>query len=465
MGMNFCCMAERNEIINKNNDNIIKEYIPQKDNIDEKTQKIIKIQSCIRRFLFEKKLKIIIDSKQSQISNELENKKLINETNITECESYIIYSKLISENEISPYLEEIEKNQNYNNIIKNLTKYCFTIPYYIVTSPNEVYKGSWNLYKKYHGHGVKFEFDEKKTKNKRIEGIFMNGFLFGQGLIIFSNGEILKGNFIKNYLNGAGEHIRKDKSRYIGEFRNGKYSGIGQEIFPDESKFEGFFTEGEKKYGKYEWKNGSKYEGEFKNNIFHGKGKYNWSNKKEYDGNWKDGKMNGKGKFIYPDGSYYEGEFLEGKKCGLGKYVWEKERYFDGRWKNDKQNGYGIYHDKDKEIKGLWIDGKIINRNLNNNSIKRNKTYMKEIMKKSRNESPSHQRTSQEFVYKKNNFTDKKLTNTQLNFNPTAGKKNINVNQRNYNYLNLNKFNQNSMYSIESTNSIKNNTNTKRESK
>ena len=72
--------------------------------------------------------------------------------------------------------------------------------------------------------------------------------------------------------------------------------------------------------------------------------------------------MNGKGKFTYQDGSFYEGEFVNGKKNGYGIYKWDNDKYYEGKWKNDKQNGYGVYYDKNKVIKGFWIDGKIKNR-------------------------------------------------------------------------------------------------------
>ena len=439
-------MSQRNEINNNNHGNSIK--IPTFN--DEKTYKIIKIQSFIRGILAQNKCTSLFNNSKSQISQELEQKKLINETNITECESHLIYSKLVADKKIIPFSVLLIKNQELNNLCLKLSKYSFTIPYYIITSPNEVYKGSWNLNKRYHGHGVKYIFDENMTNNKRIEGIFINGFLFGRGLVIFSNGEMISGNFDKNNLDGSGEHYRKDNTIYRGNFKNGKYNGIGKEIFEDGSVFDGFFSEGQKKYGKYEFKNGSKYHGEFLNNVFHGKGVYKWGNKREYDGNWKDGKMNGKGKFLYPDGSFYEGEFLDGKKNGYGKYIWGKDRYYEGYWKNDKQNGSGIYYDKNKITKGIWVDGKIMDKN--NDIIKQVNHFLKQT--KSRNRTPIKKGVTQEYFYRKNNLTEVKKKKNKLNFNPTAKGKYSQTFYRNIrNYINYNSNkNKNSIYSIENSN-------------
>jgi hypothetical protein len=451
MGMPLCCISRKNEVSNYSNENNIQILgVPNK--IDKFTEKIIKIQSWIRVYLSQNKLGSLFESTKAIIIKELDQKKLINKSNITECESHLIYEK----NKLYNSFNEHMNSPELKNLISKLSKYSFVIPYYIVTSPNEVYKGSWNINKKYNGHGVKYEFNSEKTTNKRIEGIFLNGFLFGYGIIIFSNGEILKGNFVNNSLNGRGEHIRKDQSKYTGEFRNGKYNGFGVENYSDGSVFEGFFTEGEKKYGKYEWKNGSKYNGEFSDNVFNGKGIYKWPNNKTYDGNWKKGKMNGRGKFTYEDGTFYEGEFLNGIKSGQGKYVWAKDRYFEGKWKNNRQNGYGVYYDKNKIIRGNWIDGKIVNKNIS--LIKKANTFLRESKKK--NETPIKKGIStQENFYRRHNLTEKKQNSAQINFNPTVNGKYTKRDYRNYLNLNTNKNNQNSIYSIESTNTVKSNNN------
>ena len=394
--------------------------------VDDTTIKIIRIQSAIRGILAKNKFKSLFNKTISEITKELDKKKLINESIILECQSHLLHNKLISEKKIVPFLTKLKNIPELYKIYTEISRFAFLIPNYIVTSPTEVYKGYWNTNKKYHGHGVKYEFNEKKTKNKRTEGIFYNGLLLGQGLIIFSNGEILRGNFIRGKMNGNGEHIRKDGSVYKGVFKNDKYDGLGKEFYEDGTKFEGFFSEGQKKYGIHQWTNGSKYQGQFLNGLFHGKGVYNWSNKKMYDGNWVNGKMNGKGKFIYQDGSIYEGEFVDGKKSGYGVYKWENDKYYEGKWKNDKQNGYGVYHDKNKIVRGYWLDGKIKNRNINKFNIKKKKTYMR-----NRNEFFDQKGITQEYFYKRYNLSEKKKKNksvNDLNFVPTFFDKEMNLN-------------------------------------
>ena len=423
MGNDICCMNKNTEINSVSHPPQINRGFPQ---VDDTTIKIIRIQSAIRGILAKNKFKSLFNKTISEITKELDKKKLINESIILECQSHLLHNKLISEKKIVPFLTKLKNIPELYKIYTEISRFAFLIPNYIVTSPTEVYKGYWNTNKKYHGHGVKYEFNEKKTKNKRTEGIFYNGLLLGQGLIIFSNGEILRGNFIRGKMNGNGEHIRKDGSVYKGVFKNDKYDGLGKEFYEDGTKFEGFFSEGQKKYGIHQWTNGSKYQGQFLNGLFHGKGVYNWSNKKMYDGNWVNGKMNGKGKFIYQDGSIYEGEFVDGKKSGYGVYKWENDKYYEGKWKNDKQNGYGVYHDKNKIVRGYWLDGKIKNRNVNKFNIKKKKTYMR-----NRNEFFDQKGITQEYFYKRYNLSEKKKKNksvNDLNFVPTFFDKEMNLN-------------------------------------
>ena len=69
-------------------------------------------------------------------------------------------------------------------------------------------------------------------------------------------------------------------------------------------------------YGIMIFKSGEKYEGEWKNDLFDGKGTYLWSDSR-YMGNWKNGKITGYGEFTWKDGRKYIGEFKNGQFLDL----------------------------------------------------------------------------------------------------------------------------------------------------
>ena len=66
-----------------------------------------------------------------------------------------------------------------------------------------------------------------------------------------------------------------------------------------------------KKNGKgvLEYIDGTKYEGEFKDDLYNGYGSIIFSNGNKYEGEFKNGVIKGKGKFIWSDGKKYEGEY------------------------------------------------------------------------------------------------------------------------------------------------------------
>ena len=333
--------------------------------------KIIKIQKNYRCFLVKNKLLSLKKELKEKIFNELDNEKLIDLNKILESKSEQYYKKLLSSKKIKPFEELINNNKNIQKNLNLIKNYSFNFPFNVKISEDKIYKGSWSYNKKFHGYGIIYEFNSEKNKDSKTEGIFNKGFLNGFGRIFLSNEEMLIGDFIYNKLNGLGEYFRNDGSIYKGSFFEGLPQGNGQEIFSNGSIFTGFYLAGKKKHGKFMWKNGNYYQGDFYNDIFHGYGIYKWGNERTYEGNWKDGKMDGKGKLTLVDGSYYDGEFIEGKKCGKGLYVWNKDKYYEGEWKNDRQNGYGVYHKKNNKLKGFWINGKLISnyKKLHNKNI------------------------------------------------------------------------------------------------
>ena len=330
--------------------------------------KIIKIQNNYRCYDAKNKfIKLKKDTKE-RILKELDNQKLIDFNKILSCKSELYYNKLLSSKKILPYEEIIKVHKIIQKKLKLIENNCFNFPFNILISEDKIYKGSWNYNKKFHGYGVVYEFSAKKNKDSKTEGIFNEGSLNGFGRIFLSNEEMLIGDFIYNKLNGLGEYYRNDGSIYKGSFFEGLPQGSGEEIFNNGSIFTGFYLAGKKKHGKFLWKNGNYYQGDFYNDVFHGYGIYKWGNERTYEGNWKNGKMDGKGKLTLIDGSYYDGEFIEGQKCGKGLYAWNKDKFYDGEWKNDKQNGYGVYYKNGNKLKGFWINGKLVSnyKKLNN---------------------------------------------------------------------------------------------------
>jgi len=69
---------------------------------------------------------------------------------------------------------------------------------------------------------------------------------------------------------------------------------------------------------------------------------YEFPNGDKYEGNWKNNLMHGKGTYLKPDGFKYEGEFKNGIRTGFGKTFWHNG-FFIGEWNNGIYNGKGVF--------------------------------------------------------------------------------------------------------------------------
>ena len=108
-----------------------------------------------------------------------------------------------------------------------------------------------------------------------------------------------------------------------------------------------------------------KYEGEYnKDGKRHGKGKITFRNGTYYEGEWKNDLSHGQGTLTYSDGSIYKGEFKFAKKDGKGTQIFPKSKThpdgakYVGEFKNDLYNGYGKFYMGEEEWEnGMWKDG------------------------------------------------------------------------------------------------------------
>ena len=83
------------------------------------------------------------------------------------------------------------------------------------------------------------------------------------------------------------------------------------------------------------FKDGSSYNGDFKNGKRDGTGTFKWKNGDTYTGEWKDDLMEGEGKFTYKNGDVLEGPFKAGYPNGALEFT-DDEDTWDTTWENGK---------------------------------------------------------------------------------------------------------------------------------
>ena len=126
------------------------------------------------------------------------------------------------------------------------------------------------------------------------------GFMNGEGVIAFTNGDRYEGGIVDNRKQGQGTFIWPNGQRYEGQWVNDVING----------------------HGKFFYSNGDRYEGEFVNGDPHGKGTYTLQNGDVYVGEWVQGNKHGHGRLTWTNGDYWEGEFRDDRQTDNGKLVY-----------------------------------------------------------------------------------------------------------------------------------------------
>ncbi len=130
--------------------------------------------------------------------------------------------------------------------------------------------------------------------------------------------------YVRNQLKtkSSGEYLqfknpKRHKIHYVGNTSKGKANGYGIAIYDT----------------------GSRYEGEWRNNLREGKGSFYWT-----------------------DGEYYIGEYKKDMRTGKGTYFWPNGEKYVGEWKKNKRHGRGVFYTKKGKVmtSGIWKKDKLV---------------------------------------------------------------------------------------------------------
>ncbi len=204
--------------------------------------------------------------------------------------------------------------------------------------------------------GERFLYIGEIDKNQKPSGF---------GVLYTSHEEKYEGNFNKGKLIGIGRYINKDGTCYEGIFKNNKLVSKAKIIKNNENGQKVIYfgeTINFKKNGKGEetCEGEYRYVGDFENDLKNGNGRLEYLDYGEiYEGEFKNGEFYGKGLFIWSNNEQYNGDFVKGVMHGKGKYKWPDGFEYEGDYNNGIKEGMGTYKYKDGRVfKGRFKDGK-----------------------------------------------------------------------------------------------------------
>ena len=150
---------------------------------------------------------------------------------------------------------------------------------------------------------------------------------------------------------------------YTGQWKNDAPFGQGKVVYENGDVYEGGWDEkGYNGYGVYTFSGGDIYKGNFAGGVEAGQGRYDFSNGDSYEGMFASGQPNGEGVYTCADGSVYIGHYENGQRNGQGKMTYTVGSLagcvYEGSWLNDLPHGQGTLSYPDGRVKsGTWRIG------------------------------------------------------------------------------------------------------------
>ncbi len=233
------------------------------------------------------------------------------------------------------------------------------------------YEGDW-ADDTMEGTGTYWYAKDDDSGRQKYEGEWEDGERNGMGTLYWTNGARYEGEFLNDSRNGTGIYwYPKDnengKEKYDGEWKEGECSGKGIVTYREDSErlqFVGQFADGLwNGEGVLYYKDGRRTEGTWVDNELEGMA-VRWYSKEDdtgrlkYVGEFKNSVRDGVGTLYWKDGSYWEGEWKEDNRKGQGILWFDEEDTrlkYTGTWDGDNNDGAGVLYYKDGTVKtGIW---------------------------------------------------------------------------------------------------------------
>jgi hypothetical protein len=153
------------------------------------------------------------------------------------------------------------------------------------------------------------------TNSDRYEGEFRNGVPNGRGMFLFANNDRYEGGFSTGKFNGKGTFTYENGNSYSGDFHNGQPHGRGTFVFAEiAARYTGEFRYGQVNGSGVTVQNGVRCEGTFYDSTLSGEATCSYprsSTVQSYVGEMRRGMAEGRGTRTWRNGRRFEGEFRD----------------------------------------------------------------------------------------------------------------------------------------------------------
>jgi len=155
---------------------------------------------------------------------------------------------------------------------------------------------------------------------------------------------------------GSGLFHLPGGTKYDGDVKDGLWHGRGKLYNTRKGElYDGEWGNGKRSgQGLRVWPSGERYDGAWKNDLWHGEGRLNSPNGDVYNGQWVECRREGWGTLCLANGDLYEGRFASDLYDGFGTLSTVSDKYV-GEWEGGLRHGLGCLTSAEGTFEGQFV--------------------------------------------------------------------------------------------------------------
>ena len=207
-------------------------------------------------------------------------------------------------------------------------------------------------------------------------GEWARGLMHGRGVYTYKSGIVYRGEFSRGRIDGRGTAHYPDGAIYAGEWAGNRKHGEGQLVLPSGKTIRGRWSEGRQVETDF-----ADPEAVGIASAAAGRPAATTPGRPRVEPAVADAAdavtealrdcnavycADGRGRYVYRDGTTYTGEFEEGRPTGFGSVAYANGDSYEGEWADNGPDGDGTYVFRaGNRVAGKWRLGKLVRRRFN----------------------------------------------------------------------------------------------------
>ena len=191
-------------------------------------------------------------------------------------------------------------------------------------------------------------------------GTWAKGLMHGKGTYTYRSGAVYRGEFAQGQVHGYGVVDYPDGARFEGQWRRNRKHGQGTLIRPSGKTEHGSWANGKRVLENLQTASAQRANSTRPSAASISRPETPAVSLRDCNALYCD---EVRGRYTYRDGAVYEGDFEDGQPAGDGQVRYANGDVYEGGWFESAPDGKGTYHFANgRKVSGRWDEGKLIER-------------------------------------------------------------------------------------------------------